>query len=167
MRRITQRGASLVEMTLVGIPVLFTLILTFEMSRGMWIYSTLAYAAREATRYVVTHGQNCLVVPGSSTACPITAQDLGNVISQAATGLIPKDLTVTFTSEADSFTCTDDDLINNNTGNCTGTVNNPIPFTGGNVVGHPISVSLLYPFYTAFFGSNLKLPAYSRDLIRF
>ena len=35
-------------MTLVGIPIIFTLICVFEISRGMWIYHTLAYAVNDA-----------------------------------------------------------------------------------------------------------------------
>src|SRR5215471_18790761 len=58
-RRNRQRGgSSLIEFTLVGIPIIFVLISTFEMSRGMWLYHTLAYAAREGTRYAIVHGVN-------------------------------------------------------------------------------------------------------------
>ena len=34
-------GQSLVEFTLVGIPLIFVLISVFEISRGMWMYHTL------------------------------------------------------------------------------------------------------------------------------
>jgi Flp pilus assembly protein TadG len=43
-------GTSLVEFTLVGIPMIFLLISTFEVARGMWEYHTLAYAVKEGTR---------------------------------------------------------------------------------------------------------------------
>src|SRR5215831_11346653 len=44
MRRQFQRGATTVEMTLVGIPLMFVLVSIFEMSRGMWVYHTVANA---------------------------------------------------------------------------------------------------------------------------
>ncbi|MEK7407278.1 MAG: TadE family protein [Acidobacteriota bacterium] len=51
-----ERGASTIEFTLVGIPLLFVLISTFEMARGMWIYETLAFATKEGTRYAAVKG---------------------------------------------------------------------------------------------------------------
>ena len=45
--RRAQRGATTIEMTLVGIPIIFLLISTFEISRGMWMYNTAATAVRE------------------------------------------------------------------------------------------------------------------------
>ena len=149
----------MVEMTLVGIPILITLILTFETSRGMWIYYTLSYAAREATRFVVVHGQNCQTSPNS---CTITPADLGNVVSQAAAGLIPTDLTVTFQSDIDLFTCT---LQNLTSGGCGPAF---IPSKNAGAAGAQfVIVNLSYPFQFGFFGSNLSLSAYSRDGILF
>ena len=54
-----QRGQSLIEFTFVGIPVIFTLICIFEISRGMWIYGTLNHAVKEGVRYAIVHGINC------------------------------------------------------------------------------------------------------------
>ena len=41
-----------------GIPLVFILISTIEMARGMWIYHTLAYSVKEGTRYAIGRGQN-------------------------------------------------------------------------------------------------------------
>src|SRR5690242_13216787 len=49
-------GQSLVEFTFVGIPMIFVLIGTFEISRGMWMYHTLAHAVRDGVRYASVHG---------------------------------------------------------------------------------------------------------------
>ena len=54
-----RRGAVTLEFTLVGIPLLFTLISTVEMSRGMWMYQTQAYAISQGVRYLVVHGADC------------------------------------------------------------------------------------------------------------
>src|SRR5580692_423319 len=84
------RGNATIEFTLVGIPLVFVLISTIEMARGMWIYHTLAYAVKEGTRYAVARGQN--------NPIPTTYQNVCNAIAQAGTGLLPEDLTLSFTS---------------------------------------------------------------------
>ena len=41
----------MVEMTMVGIPLIFMLLAIFEMSRGMWMYHTLSYAVKNGVRF--------------------------------------------------------------------------------------------------------------------
>ena len=51
-----ENGQALVEFALV-LPVLLMLILgLFDVSRAVWQENTLAFAAREATRYAIVHG---------------------------------------------------------------------------------------------------------------
>lgn len=80
------RGSSLLEFTLVGIPLIFLLISIFEISRGMWIYHTLAHAIKEGTRYASVHGQDCATSPNS---CAVTVADVAARIRDAGVGLIP------------------------------------------------------------------------------
>jgi hypothetical protein len=89
-RRRNWRGNATIEFTLVGIPLIFVLISTIEMARGMWIYHTLAYAVKEGTRYAVARGQN--------NPTPTTYRNVCNAIVQAGTGLLPEDLTLIFHS---------------------------------------------------------------------
>src|SRR5579863_9480406 len=89
LRRPT-RGNATLEFTLVGIPLIFVLISTFEMARGMWIYHTLAYAVKEGARYTVVRGQNSPNKVPLSTIC--------NFIVQQGPGLVPNNLNLTFTS---------------------------------------------------------------------
>jgi Flp pilus assembly protein TadG len=91
-RRGNWRGNVTLEFTLVGIPVIFIMLSTIEMARGMWIYHTLAYAIKEGTRYAVARGQN------NTLANHSTYQDVCNAIIQAGAGLLQEDLTVTFHS---------------------------------------------------------------------
>jgi Flp pilus assembly protein TadG len=90
-----QRGNAVIEFTLVGIPLIFVLISVFEMARGMWIYHTLAYAIKEGTRYAIVHGSNCGISPN---ACQVTIGQIAQRIADAGVGLIPGDLSVTFSS---------------------------------------------------------------------
>ncbi len=181
-------------MTLIGIPIIFVLISTFEMSRGMWIYQTLSYAAREGTRYMAVHGVNCQTTPN---ACAVNQADLGRILGNATTGLTPGDVHVTFTSCSTPTTCADKigyppsvcTLTQLQAGTCTNSTTctatlcgnntcNYIPTCGGYVLATPISVQLTYPFHSAmsmfwpgagrgFVFSPVTFTAISTDYIQF
>jgi Flp pilus assembly protein TadG len=98
-----RKGNSTIEFTLVGLPLLFALVSIFEMSRGMWIYHTLAYAVKEGTRYAVVHGQNCGIEPNH---CQVRVMDIAQHVKDAGIGLDPNQLTITLTSSSRSpVTC--------------------------------------------------------------
>ncbi|MBI3521787.1 MAG: pilus assembly protein [Chloroflexi bacterium] len=51
-----ERGQSLVELALI-LPVLMLIVTgLFDVARAVWQENTLAYAAREGTRYAIVHG---------------------------------------------------------------------------------------------------------------
>ena len=77
-------GSSLLEFTFVGIPLLFALVSVFEISRGMWIYNTLAHGVKQATRYAINHGNNCASPPNN---CVITAGAICTRMKDMGTGL--------------------------------------------------------------------------------
>ena len=179
MTRRAQRGATTVEMTLVGIPIMFMLISTFEMSRGMWMYNTAATAAREGLRFASVHGVNCVLTNGIPNQCDITANDVVRVIRAGAgngsthgwnygptgaggAGLPEATTLVTFTSASGSFSCLLD-------GTSTAGLSPPQPpaLAGGscngqwppgpptyatltdNTVKQVIQISIQVPFYSA------------------
>ena len=84
-----KRGSTLLEFTLVGIPVIFMLISIFEISRGMWLYHTLASAIKDGTRFAIVHGNNCNVYPSN---CVVTIRDISERIRRNAVGFVPDDL---------------------------------------------------------------------------
>jgi len=93
------RGQSLVEFTFVGIPMIFVLVSVFEISRGMWNYHTLAYAAKSGVRFAVVHGQNCdpLLHPAPAlNSCLSTVANIAQVIQDAGVGLDIEETTVGF-----------------------------------------------------------------------
>jgi TadE-like protein len=172
-KRRSGRGNATIEFTLVGIPLVFVLISTIEMARGMWIYHTLAYAVKEGTRYAVARGQN--------NPTPTTYQNVCNAIAQAGTGLLPEDLTLTFTS----LSGTSPPYLANN---CPSTQWPPGNNAGviDNQPGQTISIAGYYPFISAISifwpgagpgmtfqplickgAGTLCLPAASLDVIQF
>lgn len=90
-------GNTLIEFTFVVLPVMFVIISTFEIARGMWMYNSLAYALRQATRYVIVHGNNCAIPPNS---CRVQIGDIATVIQYNGVGLAPADVDLQFISSA-------------------------------------------------------------------
>jgi Flp pilus assembly protein TadG len=161
MTRRAQRGATTVEMTLVGIPLVFMLISIFEISRGMWMYETAATAVREGVRFASVHGANCVLGPEVPNQCDITANDVVRVIRAGAgtgsthgldygpTGAggagLPEETTlVRFTSlpSGASLTCKLD-------GTSGGPCSSQWPPTGDNGVKNVITISIHAPFSSA------------------
>lgn len=103
MRRSSNRGNTLVEFTLVGIPVIFLMISVFEMSRGMWMYHTLANALKEGTRFAAVRGNDCNLAPSN---CAATIGAIAARIRANAVGMPPTDMiNVTFRSSTRTITC--------------------------------------------------------------
>src|SRR5712691_796245 len=79
-----RRGQAMLEFTFVGIPIMFVLISIFEISRGMWVYHTLANSVKAGVRYAVVHGQNC---GQNGNTCQVHISDIAQKIRDAGVGL--------------------------------------------------------------------------------
>jgi hypothetical protein len=99
-----QRGQSLVEFALL-LPLMLLIITgLFDVARAVWEENTLAYAAREGTRYAIVHGSaglpaadptdvgNALCNPGDIVICT----NIPNVVRAAAIGVPNLTVTVTY-----------------------------------------------------------------------
>lgn len=99
-----QRGASVIEFTLIGIPLIFVLISIFELSRAMWLYNTAAHAIREGSRFAAAHGNNCALLPNG---CASTLQQISQRMLEQGAGLNPVDVqNLTFHSKGANPTAT-------------------------------------------------------------
>jgi Flp pilus assembly protein TadG len=96
-----QRGNSLIEFTLVGIPIIFLLISIVDVSTGMWDYETLAYAVKQGARFAVVHGQDC---SSGSNSCGTTVGAIANRIAYTATGLPAAQINATLTTQSGAAT---------------------------------------------------------------
>jgi len=173
-RRRRCSGNSIIEFTLVGIPLIFVLISVFQMSCGMWLYHTLAFAVRAGTRYAIVHGVNC--ARNANTYC-VTVSNIAAVVNRAAPGLDPNQMTVTLTPS--SGPATTDTLANLMMSSTYSTTTwPPSSPTGTNAVGQPVTISVVYPINSGismfWLGTTptdahgrFYLPASSTDLIQF
>ena len=132
-----RKGSAMLEFVLAGIPIIFVLISTFEISRGMWMYQTIAYAVREGVRYAAVHGKGCATAPN---ACQVTIGQITSVIRAAGAGLPTSTTTVTFTPASGSVSS--DTMVNQL---ASATV---WPPSGANSPGSDVSIKVIYPFRT-------------------
>ena len=101
--RENDRGQSIVEFSLL-LPIMLLIITgLFDVARAVWQTNTLAYAAREGTRYAIVHGSagtpaadadtpNC----GGVGPDPVICTEIPRVVRQAAIGLQNITVTVTY-----------------------------------------------------------------------
>lgn len=126
-----QRGQSLLEFTLVCIPLIFILISIVELARFMWCYHTLAFAVERGARYAVVHGNS------SST----TVSAVAGIIRNSASGLDPTQMTVALQAASSTRNCAP-------LRNCE-QVASQWPDTSSNTAGQSVTVAAVYPFRTA------------------
>lgn len=142
MTKRLQRGSTMIEMTLVGIPLIFILISVFEISRGMWMYHTLAYAVKEGVRYASVHGKDCDPAQPMGNNCLVTRDQVAQVIRNAGVGL---DLDTTQLRFCAPGPCT------STTWDCTKLTNcdSVNPWPSPLPAGQPIEIDITTPFRSA------------------
>jgi TadE-like protein len=167
--RRTEKGGTLIEFTLVGIPLVLILVSLIEMCIAMWSYHTLAYAVREGARYASTKGQGCTY---TGNTCSVTVGTIAQQIASSGIGLIPAQLNLDLISAAGDVPC-------HPISSCYSTTTIWPPSSSlANIPGSTISVSGTYPVQTnlviMFFpktgGSQMSavtLAASSQQIIEF
>lgn len=94
------RGQSLVEFALL-LPLMLLIITgLFDVARAVWEENTLAYAAREGTRYAIVHGSYGTPPADTTDMSPcndvVICVNIPNVVRQAAIGVPNVTVTVTY-----------------------------------------------------------------------
>lgn len=131
-RRGTRRGNAALEFALAGIPLIFTLVSVEEISRGMWIYDTLASTVARTARFISVRGKDC--------AC-LTLGQIYTEITQVGSGLDATQLQVTLTGASGSTSC-------NPLNSCKNSAT-AWPSSSDGAVGNNIQVTAVYPFKSA------------------
>ncbi len=115
-----RRGTAMLEFTLMGIPLIFIWISIVQLAFGMWRYHTLQYAVKLSAAYVSVHGKDC----ATPNTCLIQIKDAATVLQRAATGIPPREISLTFraykaidhtTVSPTVVTCTLDNCLNDTT----------------------------------------------------
>ena len=150
MTKRRQRGSAMIEMTFVGIPLIFILISVFEVSRGMWMYHTLAYSVKEGVRFAIVHGKSCGTVGGVVNTCLKTQLNVAQVIQDAGVGLDLDNTKLRFCAGVTGTACTSQDWTCT-LGPASGTpcAGSTWPPSGSDGVGGPIEIDITTPFRSA------------------
>jgi len=93
----SEKGSAIVEFTLAGIPVIFLLFTTLQVSIALWNYFTLDHAVNIATRYAAVHGANC---SANGNSCGVTIGNIATQLKNAAIGIQPDNINATFTTDS-------------------------------------------------------------------
>lgn len=100
--RSDERGQSLVEFAFV-LPVLLLLVTgLFDVARAVWQENTLAYAAREGTRYAIVHGSASSTPQGPGNTAAVEAR-----VRTSATGVANITTTVSYPDLVGTSACND------------------------------------------------------------
>jgi Flp pilus assembly protein TadG len=172
-------GSSIIEFTLIGIPVIFTLISIFEVSRTMWVYHTLSNAVREGNRLAIVHGVNCVHDPAvpASNNCQVTVADVAARIRYMGIGLNPAELQLEFVARSAYTSTAAPQVVRCRLDACLADTTSWPP-AGNNMPGSDLTeVNAVYPMRTAIamfwpgagatsFGV-FNLPATSREMVQF
>jgi Flp pilus assembly protein TadG len=132
MRHSRRGGNTLIEFSLLGIPIIFMTISIVAMSINMWVFHNLAYATQATARYVTTHGYNCTV---SNNSCAVTLGTVAQYFSTQALALDPAKVNVTFT-DSSATSCSP-------LNTCTSSTSQ-FPATGANAIGSDIKITATY-----------------------
>jgi len=161
-----RQGSSIIEFTLVGIPMIFVIVSTFEMARGMWVYQTLAHGVKDAARYASVHGKTCRT---NGNSCGITVAQVASRIQSAGTGLDGDYVSVTLTDGAGSTPCS---MLTSCLSNTT-----TWPSDAGGVPGSALTVTASYQFRSALSMfwpgagkvnfATVSFPASARETVQF
>lgn len=129
-----RRGDTLIEFTLTGIPIIFLGISIVECSIAMCEYESMSNAVTIATRYAASHGATCAA---NGNSCTIEIENVANLIASTAPIISPANMTVTFTDNSGSTTCT--------LSTCqTNTAQFPSSTSNANAVGNPITIKVTH-----------------------
>jgi hypothetical protein len=101
-KRKSRSGNAALEFVMTGIPLVFMIISIAELSRGMWIYDTLAHAVESTTRDMAVRGKNCSTYV---SGCAQTIGSYSTLFSKWAVGLDPAQASVVFQSTSNTVTC--------------------------------------------------------------
>ena len=97
-----ERGSSVIEMSLVFLPLMFSIFSVFELGRAMWTYHTLATSVKKGVRVAMVHGARCAE---ASSSCPVTVGGLVQEIQRVGVGLDLSVLELHLTAGGQTLKC--------------------------------------------------------------
>ena len=161
-----RRGNSLIEFSLVGVPLILISVSVLQMSIAMWQFYTLQHAIQTVCRYVTTHSRGCTT---NGNNCGLTIGSVATMISGQSLALDSSKLNVSLITASGTQTCNPINTCTNNTtqfpSSTANAVNQDVAITATYTVTEPLA--LLWPGAGSVRGSNVTLGAKTRQRIAF
>lgn len=164
-RSSSRRGTALIELTLLGIPLLCVTTSVMSMGLDAWQYWTLAYATDATARYISMHGATC---SQNGNSCTITTGKVATFFESQSMALNSGSVNVALTDTSGTTNC-------NPVSTCA-SGSTTFPASSANTVGSDITVQATYkltnPLIMIFGrnsvnGNNYTVGAKSRVRIQF
>jgi Flp pilus assembly protein TadG len=161
-----RRGSSLIEFTLVGIPVIFVTASIVNASIAMWQFSNMAYAIQVTDSYVVLHGRGCTE---HGNTCSLTVGTVASMIATQAPSLDTSKLKVTLQTNSASVVCEPLSNCLSNTTQFPSSTDNAVNFDVKIVATYPFTspVAMFWPGAGSEGSSTIRLGATTRQTIQF
>jgi len=164
-----ERGSNIVEFTMAGIPLIFLIYATIQLSLAMWNYHTLAYSVNEGAHYAAVRGQGCST---SGNSCGATVGTLARQIANAAIGIPSDQVSVTLTTASgQTQSCNPlNSCFSNSTAWPPATNNDNLPGKGVTVSARyqfPSALAMFWPGAGSSQFGAITLPATSTQQILF
>lgn len=136
-----QKGQSLVEFVLAGIPAIFLVVSVVDIALGMWNYESLSRAVNKGARMAAVAGARC---SANGNSCTITVGTLTTAIANSAIGVPQSGLIVTLVTDSGATTTC------NPISSCTSSTTTWPPSTNSdNQAGKKVTVTAKYKFSSA------------------
>jgi len=164
-----ETGGNIVEFTMAGIPMIFLIYSTIQLSLAMWNYHTLAYSVNEGAHYAAVRGQGC---SAGGNSCGGTVGTLARQIANAAVGIPSDQVNVTLTTASgQTQSCNPlSSCFSNSTAWPPATNNDNVPGKGVTVSARylfPTALAMFWPGAGASQFGAITLPATSTQQILF
>ena len=100
--RKSRSGNTLIEFSLLGIPIVFITMTIVSVSIAMWQFHCLAYASEASAAYASVHGATCAQ---NGNSCSITIGNMATYFASQAIALPQSQVTVKFKDGSGTTTC--------------------------------------------------------------
>jgi Flp pilus assembly protein TadG len=161
--RKSRRGNTLIEFSLLGIPIMLTTISIVFVSIAMWQFHCLAYASETTASYASVHGATCAK---NGNSCAITIANMATYFASQAIALPASQVSVNFTDGSGTKSC-------NPLSSCSSN-QTQFPLPSYNSVGTDVTVTATYSlsnpieaFWPGNGPHNFSVSATSRQRILF
>ena len=126
-----RRGSTMLEFTLIGVPLICTLFSLFWMALGMWQYHTLAEAVNATARAASVHGAGCL-----GKTCATTVASVARQLASNAIGIPAGQMNVTLNAASGQISCNPVSTCYSNS--------NAFPSSSANTTSTSLTISATY-----------------------